>query len=96
MRVLYDRKHQEKMSIELLQAKQGKDDVERLGVFSFGPFVNEQANVPVDFEITYCRDGIVNISASDRERNTKISGITHAEANSNVRMDDLLENVDVA
>ncbi|TQV74788.1 Hsp70 family protein [Aliikangiella marina] len=76
-----NRRHQEKMSIELLQAKQGKEDAERLGVFSFGPFANEQDNVPIDFEITYGRDGIIKVEAIEKEKQVKLSGIANVENN---------------
>lgn len=91
-----NRKHQEKMSIELLQAKQGKGDAERLGVFSFGPFAKEKENVPVDFEVTYGRDGIVSVKAQDRDQLTKVSVVIHSDAKGSTTNDDLLVNVNFA
>jgi len=73
------RKQQPEITVELVQSKAGSEDARALGKFSFGHINNDVKNAPIEIEITYGADGIVNVVATDPTTQVTVNRVISEE-----------------
>lgn len=77
------RDDQTRMIIEVVQQKE--EEEKSLGYFAFGPIENPKKNYPVEITLAYDVQGMVRVTAKDKETGKQIEQILNDEA---IEMDD--------